>query len=135
MIALKKYILKLGDFEFPEKYIRADTYKSYVNMQDVNPYTDANGYLHRNPVQLKALKVELETIPMNRSEFETLMENIRAQYTNEAGRELTIEAYVMSEGKYISQKGYVADIQPTVYGTFDGWIIDPVKFSFIGGVA
>ena len=33
-------------------------------MQDVDDYTDANGYLHRNAVELKALKVEFETRAM-----------------------------------------------------------------------
>ena len=46
------YLLKIGNYIVPDKYIRADSYSPYVNMQDVGAYTDANGYLHRNAVEL-----------------------------------------------------------------------------------
>ena len=40
--------------------MKADSYSPYVNMQDVDPWTDENGELHRNPLDLKVAKIELE---------------------------------------------------------------------------
>ena len=59
------YLLKIGDYKIPaKKYIAADTYKASAYMQDIDDYTDANGYLHREALELKALKVEFETPAM-----------------------------------------------------------------------
>lgn len=54
-----------GAYTIPSnRFIAADSYKAYANMQDLDPWTDADGYLHRNAVRLKALKVEFETPAM-----------------------------------------------------------------------
>ena len=59
------YLIKIGDYKIPHKYIKADSYQAYVNMQDLEPWTDTNGYLHREKtVSLKALKVEFDTPAM-----------------------------------------------------------------------
>ena len=56
------FLLKIRDYENPHKDIKADSYQAYVNMQDIDPWTDSNGYVHREKtVKLKALKVEFET--------------------------------------------------------------------------
>ena len=56
-------------------------------MQDVEPWTDANGYTHRNPVNLKAAKVEFETKAMlTNKQFVEIMNNIRDNYYNATGR-------------------------------------------------
>ena len=61
--------------------MKAESYKAYVNMQDVDDYTDANGYLHRNAVELKVAKIEFETPEMlSDTEFRELMSNIQKGY-------------------------------------------------------
>lgn len=136
-MAYNGYLLKIGNYKVPGKYIKADTYKAYVNMQDIDDWTDANGYLHRNALELKAIKIEFETPPMlTNKTFETLMSNIRANYTDSVGRECTINAYIPETDSYVTQKCYMADIQPQIYGVYDGTIhYDPIRFAFVGGVA
>ena len=63
-MAYAGYLLKIGTYQIPHSIIRAESYKAYVNMQDLDSYTDADGYLHRFPVVLKVAKVELETKPL-----------------------------------------------------------------------
>ena len=58
------YLVKFGDYTIPNSLIKQDTFSSYVNMQDKDPWTDENGYEHRDAVELKALKVEFETKAM-----------------------------------------------------------------------
>ena len=53
-MAYSGFLLKIGNWEFPESLIAANSYSPYVNMQDVDPWTDENGELHRNPIDLNA---------------------------------------------------------------------------------
>ena len=105
-------------------------------MQDVEPWTDANGYTHRNPVNLKAAKVEFETKAMlTNKEFATIMSNIQKNYTVAKARQLQITAYIPETDSYVTQTGYMADFQPQMYGTYGGVIhYNPIRLAFIGGV-
>lgn len=130
------YLFKVGEYIIPQKFIKADSYKTYVNMQDIDDYTDANGYLHRNVVELKVVKIEFDVRAMlTGSELEELMSNIRNNYTSARGRECIITAYIPEYNDYVTQKGYLADFQPRIYGTYGGVIrYSSFRMAFIGGV-
>lgn len=136
-MAYSGFLLKIGNWEFPESLIAANSYSPYVNMQDVDPWTDENGELHRNPIDLKALKVEFETKNMLTStQFAEIMRNIRANYVSEKGRSCFITAYIPEYDDYVTQYGYLADFQPQIYTTGGGIVkYNSIRFAFIGGVA
>lgn len=136
-MAYSGFLLKIGDYTFPHKYIRADSYSAYDNMQDVDPWTDADGYLHRNAVDLKAVKVEFETPAMlTNTQLAEIMKNISANYIEEKSRTVMLTAYIPLTDEYVTQVGYMADITPKIYGIFKDVIkYDPIRFAFIGGVA
>ena len=131
------FLLKIGNWEFPMDLIKADSYSPYVNMQDIDDWTDENGELHRNPIDLKALKVEFETKNMLTStQFAEIMRNIRENYVSEKGRSCFITAYIPEYDDYVTQYGYLADFQPQIYTTGGGIVkYNPIRFAFIGGVA
>lgn len=135
-MAYQGYLLKIGNYTVPLKYIRADSYSAYVNMQDVEAYTDANGYLHRNAVELKVAKVEFETVAMMTDKtFSEFIANIKANYLIESQRKVTITAYIPEYDDYVTQSGYLADFFPKMYGVFNGVIrYNPIRMAFIGGV-
>lgn len=136
-MAYDGYLLKFGNYIIPAgKYMKAESYMPYVNMQDLDPWTDADGYLHRNVVGLKALKVEFETPAMlTNKEFSDLMANIRKNYTKAEGRVGVITAYIPEYDDYVTQTGYLADFQPTVYGNYGGIVrYNPIRLAFIGGL-
>lgn len=135
-MAYSGFLLKVGNWEFPQRYIRADSYSVCVNMQDLDSWTDANGYVHREVINLKALKVEFETPAMlTNTEFEKLMSNIRANYTVSKARQCMVTAYIPEYDDYLTQTAYLADITPQIYGTYGGVIhYDAIRFSFVGGV-
>lgn len=136
-MAYSGWLLKIGDYTIPEdKFIKTSSYQVYVNMQDVDPWTDANGYLHREAVDLKASKVEFETPAMlTNKEFSEFMGNIRANFTVPKARQCTITAYIPEYDDYVTQCGYMADFQPQIYGVYDGVVhYNSIKFAFIGGV-
>lgn len=136
-MAYSGFLLKIGNYTFPEDKIALNTYKPYVNMQDVDPWTDENGELHRNPIDLKALKVEFETKNMLTSaQFAEIMRNIRANYVSEKGRSCFITAYIPEYDDYVTQYGYLADFQPQIYSTGGGVVrYNSIRLAFIGGVA
>ena len=131
------FLLKIGDYEIDDgKYIKAESYSPYVNMQDLDPWTDTNGYAHRNAVKLKSLKVEFETPAMlTDKDIEILMTNIRKQFIKPDGRECYITAYIPEQCGYVTQYGYMPDFQPTIYSTAGGIIrYNPIRLAFVGGV-
>lgn len=135
-MAYRGYLLKIGDYKFPLKYIKADTYKAYINMQDLNPWTDAKGFLHRNAVDLKATKAEFETRAMLTNEiFSGIMANIYKNFTVPKAKQCNITMYIPEIDDYITQTGYMADITPQIYYAGKDIIkYDPISFAFIGGV-
>lgn len=146
------WLIKIGDPETgyiipTDRFIRADSYTASAYMQDLDPWTDADGYVHRNAVQLKALKVEFETPAMLTDEdFAELMWNIDMNLTNAVANECYITAFIPRYNRYDTQKGYLADIDPQIYGNYEkiknekGEVINgilrynPIRFAFIGGV-
>ena len=132
------FLLKIGDYTIPHKYIKADSYQAYVNMQDLEPWTDSNGYVHREKtVDLKALKVEFETKPLltNKEFDEGLISNIRKQFVKPVGKECYITAYIPELSSYATQYGYMADFTPQIYRVSGNTIwYDSTRIAFVGGV-
>lgn len=139
-MAYAGYLIRVGNYTIPQdKYIKAESYSAYVNMQDYEPWTDANGYVHRTPVDLKALKVEFETPAMlTNAEYSDLMKNIRENYISgrEAGRICNVTAYIPEYDDYVTQVAYLSDFTPQIYRTENTTIwYNPIRLAFIGGVA
>lgn len=136
-MAYAGYLIKVGDYEIPaDKFIKAVSYIPYVNMQALDPYTDANGYEHIEAVELKALKVEFDTPAMlTNTEFAELMANIRENYIESKSRKCLVTAYIPEYDDYVTQTAYMADFKPTIYN-IDGNVIhyNSIRFAFIGGV-
>lgn len=136
-MAYSGWLVKVGDYIIPaNKYIKADSYSTYVNMQDLDPWTDANGYVHRTAVDLKAMKIEFETPAMlTNKEFSELMGNIKKNYTVKKARQFLLTAYIPEYDDYITQTAYLADFTPQIYSNYGGIIrYNPIRLAFIGGV-
>ncbi len=136
-MAYSGFLLKFGDYTIPAgKFIKAESYSAYVNMQDIDPYTDANGYVHRTAVELKALKVEFETPAMLTNQtLSEFLNNIQRNYADPKSRIGMVTAYIPEYDDYVMQAGYMADFTPQIYGTYGGIVrYNPIRFAFIGGV-
>lgn len=136
-MAYSGWLIKVGNYVIPaNKFIKAESYSAYVNMQAIDAFTDANGYEHIEAVELKAEKIEFETPAMlTNIEFSELMRNISANYTIPKARQCMITAYIPEYDEYVTQTGYLADFQPQIYGNYGGIIrYNPIRLAFIGGV-
>lgn len=152
------WLVKIGEYTIPsDRFIRADSYKAQAIMQDLDPWTDANGYVHRQAVKLKALKVEFETpAHLTDDDVAELLYNISRNiitnghqqidadggFYHEGGNDCYITAFSPRYNKYFRQRGYLADIEPQIYGNYEkieggtSQILryDPIRFAFVGGV-
>lgn len=136
-MAYSGWLVKVGDYIIPaNKFIKSESYSAYVNMQDLDPWADANGYVHRTAVELKAMKIEFETPAMlTNKDFSELMANIRQNYTVSRARQFILTAYIPEYDDYMTQTAYMADFTPQMYGNYGGIIrYNPVRLAFIGGI-
>lgn len=143
----KGFLVKVGNYTIPFRYIKAETYQAVWSTTDVDSYRDASGTLHRDSVLTnRVLKVEWETPDLSDTEFETMMATIRSQYLNSAkvgdvnlfngtqAKSANVTAWMPEEGAYKSDVCYLtADVNFSIrYADENGIRYNPVRFAFIG---
>lgn len=130
------YLIKVGNYTIPYKYIKFDSYSVFMSVTDLDSYRDANGVLHRNALSHKPNKCEFETRAMlDNIEFAQLMGNIRNQYTIANERKASVTLYIPEIDSYVTQDMYMPDPQPSIYrhDSASGKIFyNPVRLAFIG---
>lgn len=134
MSAYKGYLLKIGNWVVPSKFIRAQTYTVLRSGQDLDSYRDADGNLHRTALDNFLYKVEFETPPLQTDSFyEELWTNIKNQYVSTTEKKVLMECYVTEIGGYAMQYAYIPDVTQTIYNVVDGVVkYNQTRFAFIG---
>lgn len=109
------FLIKVGDYTVPFRYIEAKKYKTGIKGQDLDSYRDANGKLHREALKNVSLKTEWET-PSNIDEtaLRPLMDNIRRQYTDRTEKKALVTAWMPEIGDYVTMDCYMPDVEFTV---------------------
>ena len=133
-MAYTGYLVKVGDYTIPmDKYIRVQSYKTTLSIQDLDSFRDMKGELHRTALAHRINKIEFETPAMlTNIEMAVLFENIANNYTVPAERKFVGTFYVPELDEYVSQNMYMADPSFTIYGIFDDVIkYSPVRIAFI----
>lgn len=134
-MAYSGFLIKVGNYVIPSgKYLKADSYSVYRNVQDLDSYRDANGVLHRNALDHVANKVEFETPAMlTNADFSNFMSQIQANYTSPKERKANVTLYIPEIDAYETQEMYMADPKPSIYTVANGVIrYNAIRFSFIG---
>lgn len=133
-MAYQGYLIKIGNYQLPHSFIKAESYSVYRNIQDIDSYRDGDGKLHRTALTHVPNKVEFETIPhLTNSQFSELMKNISNNYTVKAERKASVTLYIPETDSYVTQDMYMPDIQPKIYGIFNNVIkYNSIRFAFIG---
>lgn len=133
-MAYSGFLVKVGNYEIPaDKYIKTQSYKATLSVQDLDSYRDANGVLHRTALEHRVNKVEFETPAMlTNAEMSELFARIRENYTLPAERRFIGTVYVPELDEYISQDMYMSDPQFTIYGIWGDVIkYGSVRIAFI----
>lgn len=133
-MAYNGFLIKVGDYIIPFKYMKADSYTAYRSIQDLDSYRDANGQLHRTALTHVPNKVEFETPAMLTDvSFTDLMSNIQRNYINVNERRASVTMYVPETNSYITQDMYMPDITPQIYhANAKGLKYSPIRLAFIG---
>ena len=128
------FLIKVGDYTVPFRYIEAKKFKCGIKGQDLDSYRDANGILHREALQNVAIKVEWETpADLEESDVRDLMDHIRAQYTHRVEKKALVTAYMPEIGVYATMDCYAPDIEYTLdYADENTIKYASFRLSFIG---
>lgn len=133
-MAYQGYLIKVGNYTIPLKYIKADSYSVTLNSQDIDSYRDADGLLHRNALEHKVAKAEFNTIPMlTDAQVDEILGNIESQFTNAIEKKASVTFYVPEKRAYMTQDAYMADVEMQPYWA-DAKMIqyNPFRIAFIG---
>lgn len=105
--------------ELPMTYIFRESYVCAPNRrQDLDPYRDADGYLHRNTLAHTATTIQFQTKPMWQHNMDALMAFLRNHYVTPLEKKVKIRYYMMGEsaanGGYGEGDFYIPDIEFTL---------------------
>lgn len=133
-MAYNGYLIKVGNYTIPHKYIKAETYQALYSTIDLDSTRLANGTLNREVLEHHVGKVEFETIPlMDNEQLNDLLSNIRNNYTNALEKKANVTFYVPEYDTYYTQEMYVPDITFTMYFADNSKVqYEPVRIAFIG---
>ena len=136
-MAYAGYLIKVGTYEIPMKYIALEGYKVTPNFrQDLDPFRDNNGVLTRNVVTNMPSKIEIKTPYMYARAMNDLMSKIRAQFTNAAEKKASITFYCPDTDSYKTENMYCPDFEYEIYrvepSDYNRTIYKPFTLKFIG---
>lgn len=116
MAGYKGYLVQIGNYKLPHKYIAAETYTVTLYGQDLDSYNDTDGLLHRTALSYQAPKFELETRAMlDDDELWDFLGNIKSQYKNVVEKKASVTLYIPEIHDYVTNDMYLADMSPTIY--------------------
>lgn len=133
-MAYNGYLLKAGNTEIPLSYIRYDTYTIQPRQrQDLDPYRDVNGVLHRNVVENMPSVIEFNTPTMDSDKLQDFFDIIRENYDDSKERKIHLTYYDMETDSYRSGDFYMAQPNFKIRQIIDGKILyDEMTINFIG---
>lgn len=132
-MAFSNFLIEVGTYVIPDKYIKYDSWQSTYETVDFDSYRDANGYLHRNALADRKIKVEFETPYLYKHDWDALMAAIRGQYVSATEQSANITAYIDEIGDYVTQKCYLVNVNPKVAQNSPlGIIYQPTRICWIG---
>lgn len=96
-----KYLFQWGDFIFPMKYIKWDSYESAPGQrQSLDAYTDENGLTHDNALEHTKTEIKFTTVEMSGAEWAALMSNMVRNYLNFHARDANCAYYDFETCQY-----------------------------------
>lgn len=114
-MAFSGYLIKVGNWTFPLKYIRYDTYKITPNQRlDLDSTVTTTGHLWRQVLSHTRTKVEFDMPMMNNTDMQTVMSNLRSAWSSNGTtlqRECQVTYYDIETDDYKTMNCYMPDIE------------------------
>lgn len=135
-MAFERYLIKLGNYTFPMRYIAEETYNATPKQRlELDAYRDNTGELHREVAENRPSTIEFATVSgLTNKEVAEIFKGIHENYMNEAERKLKVTHYIpeldgYSEPEYM----YIPNMQFPIDSIDDDTVIyNPITFTFIG---
>ena len=106
------YLIKVGSYKIPFRFIEASTYKDGIKGKDLEAFEDTDGITQRHALKNVAIKVEWEVpSPVMESELREMMGGIQRQYKDSVEKKAEVTAWMPEIGRYVTQDCYVPDIE------------------------
>ena len=110
-MAYQGYLMQIGNFTITgSKYIQFATYEVTKKVQDLDPYRDTAGFLHRNSLAHVPITVSFDLMPgLTNTEMNAFLGGIQANYINELERKVSATVYVPETDSYETQDMYLVE--------------------------
>lgn len=133
IMAYQGYLIKVGNYNIPMKFIKADSYNASLITQDLDSYRDMDGVLHRTALLHRVNKIEFETPSLlKNNEMKEFLGNLRQNYINANEKKVNATVYVPELDDYMEQEMYIPDLNFSIFGIFNGVIFyNPLRVAFI----
>lgn len=109
------YLVKIGSWIFPLRYIQVDTFDCTPNQHmDIDSNRNTIGVLNRGVMPHTVTKIEFKTVPMDMEDQIELMSNLRGAWIAAGAdleQECDVEYYNMRTNTYDTARVYFPDIQ------------------------
>ena len=100
-MAFNGVLFQFGDYVFPNKYIKFDTYNIAPNQrQDLDSYTDGNGVTHRNALEHTKTQVQFIILGMTETSIRPILKGLTSNYINANERDANCLYYDPETGEY-----------------------------------
>lgn len=128
------YLIKIGDYTVPLELLAPKSYKAIPNIQDLDPFRNADGVLFRNALPHIPITMEFTTMEnLTDTEINSMLSEIKRNYTNEQERRAIVTCYVPEWGEYVTQDMYLSQPEITIGEIDKGKIIfESIKLQWIG---
>lgn len=100
-MAYNGYFFQWGNFIFPMKYIKWDSYDSAPSQrQSLDAYTDEDGVTHDNALPHTKTEIKFTTVSMWQSEWDAIMGSVVGNYINFNARDANCVYYDFETRQY-----------------------------------
>lgn len=131
------YLLQIGDYQITgSKLVEFATYEVTRKVQDLEPFRDATGVLHRNSLPHIPLTVEFQLVGgLSNTQLGAFFGNIQRNYINALERKVSATVYVPETDEYITQDMYLVEPTPKIRrvdAKTNTLYYEPLKIKLIG---
>ena len=110
-MAYAGYLMRIGDFDITgSRVVQFSSFQVVRKVQDLDPYRDANGVLHRNTLENVPLAVQFDLMPgLTNTQLSNFLGGIQRNYLNALERKVLASVYVPELDDYVTQEMYMAE--------------------------
>lgn len=117
------YLVKIGGVVIPNSLMRAETYKTTLNTQDLDSFVNAEGTTERNVLPSAKQKCEWNMPVCDQVKMQSMLSILRSIWGEATERKATCEIYIPEWDRYYTGTFYMPDFTLTMRQATDSNIV------------